>query len=94
MVIASTRYHSANIGNDLVRSEKRAIHPTTTLLHEDCEALRSVSECLSVGDVLDSVSSVFFNVDLQAHDPVLGQILIGLSAGRGLSAGHVFKERI
>lgn len=94
MVISPARNHSANIGNDLVSSEKGAIHPTTTLLHQDSETQRSVSERLGVGDVLDSVSSVLFNVDLQAHDPVLGEILIGLSAGRCLSACHVFKERI
>ena len=72
MVISSARYHSTDIGNDLVGAEKRAIHPTTTLLHQDSEGLRSISERLSVRDVLDSVSSLLFNVDLQAHNPVLG----------------------
>lgn len=72
MVISSARYHSADIGNDLVGAEKCAIHPTTTLLHQDSEGLRSISERLGVRDVLDSVSSLLFNVDLQAHDPVLG----------------------
>ena len=53
-----------------------------------------IGERLSVWDVLDGVASLLFDVDLEAHDPVLSQVLVSLGATWSVLARRVFKKHI
>jgi hypothetical protein len=94
MVVAAARDHCTDICDNLVRSKQCSIHPPTSLLHQHRQTSWSVSESLGIWDVLHGIASVLLDVYLEAHDSIFSKILVGLSAGRGLRAGHIFEESI
>ena len=92
VVVAAAGDHGADIGNDLVSAEQSTVHPPTSLLHQDCQTEWTVSESLGIRDVLDGVASTLLDVDLEAHDSVLSEVLVCLRTGGGLLTRHVLEE--
>ena len=94
MVISATRHHCTCIGDDLVGSKECAVHPPTSLLHQHRQTQWTIGESLGVGDVLHRVSRVLLNVDLEAHDSVLGEILVRFRAFRSLLPRHILEKLV
>jgi len=76
VIVATTGDHGANVCDDLVGTKKRAIHPTTSLLHQHSQGKWTIGEGLRIGDVLDSVTCMFLDVDLEAHDSIFSKVFI------------------
>lgn len=94
MVISATGYHRACIGNNLVSSKECTVHPPTSLLHKHSQTQWAISESLGIWDVLHRVSRVLLDVDLEAHDSILSQILVRLRTLGSLLSRHVLEELI
>ena len=86
--------HINEVRNDLLRSEKRAIHPPSPLLHQSHHIGWRVGESFSVGHVCKLEPAIHLNVDLQTHNPVLSQVFIRFCAGWRLRARHILEEGV
>ena len=79
-----TAHHIDEVGNYLARAKHSTVHPASPLLHQHHHGLGRVCKSLSVRYICQLVLIQLFDVDLETHDSVLSQILIGLG-----TRGHI-----
>ena len=79
MVGTFTTDHIDNVAQDLSRTKHRSIHPTASLLHQIHHRFWRVCESLCIRNISQFKSVTLLYVNLEAHDPIFCQVLIGLS---------------
>ena len=91
---APAAHHVDEVVDDLLSAEKRAVHPTTPLLHEGHQVGWSIGEGLGIGDVGKLELAAHLDVDLKAHDSILGQILIRFGASGRHRTCDILEESV
>ena len=86
--------HVYNICNNFFGTEERAIHPTSSLLHQDQGRRWCIGKGLSIRHVSELICAVDLDVDSQAHDSIFSEILVGFSTSRLLRSSHIFEKGI
>ena len=71
-------YHVDEVGNNFTSAKHGAIHPASSLLHEHHHRLWRVCERLCIRYVGQLVPIQLLDVNLEAHDTIFSQVLIGL----------------
>ena len=94
MVCTLAADHVYEIGDDFFSSKKRAIHPSTTLLHESHHIVGCISDGFGVRHVRQLEATVDFDVNLETHDSVFCKILVCLRTSGLFRARHIFEEGI
>ena len=82
MSSSATVNHRIPITNNTPGSKQSSIHPSSTLLYENSQIRRSISECFSIRNISEIIIRPFLFINLQAHYPIFSQILISLSTSR------------
>ena len=86
--------HVHAIADDLFRAKESTIHPATPLLHQGHQVGRRIRKGLGIRDVGELETAMDLCVDLEAHDPVLSQVLISFGTCWCLSTSHILEEGI
>jgi len=94
MLGARASYHLIEVIDNSPGCKERTVLPSSSLFHENEESFRSIGECLSIRNVGQIEATVFFDIDLEAHDSVFGQIFVSLIASWLLVRIHELEERI
>ena len=82
-------YHVDEISNDFTCAKHSSIHPASPLFHKHHHRLGCVCECLCVRYISQLVSIQLFDVDLEAHNAILSQVLVSFC-----TCGDVFSRLI
>lgn len=86
--------HVDKVADNFLCPEKRAVHPASSLLHQRHHVSRSISKGFCIGNISQIKSLMHLRVDLQTHDPVFCQVLVGLSTSWGFSSSYISEELI
>ena len=71
-------YHVDEVGDNFACTEHSSIHPASSLLHKYHQRLGRVCECLCVRNISQLESIQLFDVNLEAHNTILSQVLVSL----------------
>ena len=82
-------YHVNKVSYDFASTKHSSIHPASPLLHKHHHRLGRVCECLCVRYISQLVSIQLFDVDLEAHNAILSQVLVSFC-----TCWHIFSRLI